>query len=222
MNQRNPRAHVLVAVRSMRRLLGAVLARQNRTLFLAGLWSCFWLTACATVPVPSAQAPSPEVLNAVALSRFELDGRLAIHTAHEAGQVRVHWLHDGQHDELTLSSPLGQTEGVLTRDQTGVRWVDGDGHPHVADDMDALSVRWLGWKLPLQALGYWVAGVAQPGMPFRAAWHSDGLVLRQAGWRVHFVRWQERDGHHLPDRLDFSGEGVSGRLLVSDWRGMLW
>ncbi len=184
-----------------------------------GLLVCFVLAACATSPV---LVSSPRTLNSAVMSRFELDGRLAIRSAHEAGQVHVHWLHDGQHDELTVSSPLGQTEGVLIREGETVRWVDDTGHSHPASSMDALSVQWLGWKLPLQSLHYWVAGAAQPDIPFQVRWHNNELELQQAGWSVHFVRWQDWAGHSLPGRLDFAGEGVSGRLLVSDWRGVSW
>ena len=193
---------------------------QQRLFWLPfALLVCFGLVACATSP---ALVASPRTLNSVAMSRFELDGRLAIRSAHDAGQVHVHWLHDGQHDELTVSSPLGQTEGVLIREGETVRWVDDAGHSHPANSMDALSMQWLGWKLPLQSLHYWVAGAAQPDIPFQVRWDHNELELQQSGWSVHFVHWQDLAGHRLPGRLDFVGEGVSGRLLVSDWRGVSW
>lgn len=173
------------------------------------------LSGCAGAPVTIA----PHGLNPVALGRFELDGRLAVHYRADSSMASIHWQHSLASDSLILSSPLGQTLGVLTRDNNGVRLLDSQQQTHSAPTVAALTEQLLGWRLPMEDLTYWIVGSVVPNQAYQlqAETARHGMQLTQSGWVVSYDRWQPVAGISLPVKLTLTGHGVQVRLVISDW-----
>lgn len=156
-------------------------------------------------------------LNVRPPTSFTVDARLAVHTPNQSGQVALHWQHFPARDVLSFYSPLGQTLGVLTSDVQGAQWVDTDQHVQQGESVAALTQQWLGWSLPLQDLSFWVVGAPATGKTYVVAHQGDTLQLTQSGWTVTYQRWGEVNGQALPDKLMFSGAGITGHWVVSHW-----
>jgi outer membrane lipoprotein LolB len=76
--------------------------------------------------------------------------------------------------------------------------------PVVAEDIDKLTARTLGWSLPVAGLREWLQGhaVDANGKPFTAS-PANSTVVTRDGWRLRFVEWQnEASAHPVPRRID--------------------
>ena len=160
------------------------------------------------------------MLNARPLTVFALDGRIAVHYRDHTTLANLHWRHDAVSDTLTLSTPLGQTVAVLTRDSQGVTLTDNRQHIHSAPTMEDLTGQMLGWRLPLQNLAYWIVGSAMPDLPYRLQTEpaTGALQLIQSDWLITYKRWTALAGTELPANLTVSGQDMTVRLVVSNWR----
>lgn len=173
------------------------------------------VAGCASTP-PVVQV---QQLNPTAARAFALDGRIAMRYQANATSANVHWVHNQVRDEVTLSSPLGSTLAVLTRDAQGVRVVDSDQHVYQGQDVTELTERLLGVRIPLDYLAYWVLGQAVPNVNFQTEMDATAMLasMQQAGWRVNYQRWQESGGYNLPNKLNVVGDGGELRMVITQW-----
>ena len=184
--------------------------------WLAGLVLALGLVGCASVP-PAVQV---QQLNPVAALPFELDGRIALRYQDQSSTAGLHWSHSVAQDVVTISSPLGSTLAVLTRDKNGVRLLDNEQRVHQAKDSRELTGQLLGVKLPLDYLAYWVLGQAVPDVPYQTEIDATATLVRlqQAGWTVHYQRWQTLGGLNVPNKLMVAGEGSELRMVITQWQ----
>lgn len=184
----------------------------------------WWVALLVLIGMVGCASAPPQVvvtgLNQVALNRFELDGRMVVRYRDGSSIAMIHWQHQPDNDTLALSTPLGQTLSVLTRDAHGASLIDSEKHTHQAQNVAELTERLLGWQLPIEDLSYWVAGRAAPDQSFQLQQEADhGLTrLTQAGWVVTYDRWKQVDGMDLPNKLTLTGRGVELRLVIGEWK----
>lgn len=187
-----------------------------RFFIIFGCAAVLSLSGCATAP----EARPPANLNANPETAFDLDGRIAVRYRHESSLANLHWQHTPAGDALTLSTPLGQTLAVLTRDERGVTLTDSNRHIHTAPTMEDITAQMLGWRLPLQDLTYWVVGSAIPQQAYQVQTDTatGAIQLVQSDWLVTYKRWTRVEGKNLPNSLTMTGHDISVRLIISDWR----
>jgi outer membrane lipoprotein LolB len=176
------------------------------------------LCACAPALI---ERPAPASALAAQATTFELTGRLSARHGNDALTANFRWTHEGQRDELDLSSPLGQTIARLTGDASGVRLQTPDGRIETASDWAALTTRALGWPLPVEGLAFWIQGMPRDGAPAAVERASDGMpaVLRQDGWSVVYQAFERgSDGLSRPKRLTLDYAEVELRIAVDSWR----
>ncbi|SCK09623.1 lipoprotein insertase outer membrane protein LolB [Vogesella sp. LIG4] len=168
------------------------------------------LAACATTPEVShsMSAPAANVVD----SPFSTSGRLAVNYQGRGQLASFDWQHSAGSDQLNVKTPIGTTVASLRRDASGVRLL-ADGQERRATDVESLTEDTLGWPLPLSNLAWWARGLAAPGIQAEQA--ADGR-LQQQGW---LIRHSQDATTHLPRRLELEREGLSIRLVFSDWRG---
>jgi outer membrane lipoprotein LolB len=173
------------------------------------------IAGCATAPT----AVHVQELNPTVAKAFVLDGRIAMRYQSNATSANLHWVHSPFLDEVALSSPLGSTVAVLTRDANGVRVVDSEQHSYQGQDVAELTERLLGARIPLDYLAYWVLGQAVPNMQYQTVKNSTATLvsLRQAGWVINYQRWQQSEEYSLPDKLSIVGEGGELRMVITRW-----
>jgi len=173
------------------------------------------LTACsALAPRPATRAATP-----AEAEQFELGGRINLRVANEAFPGRVQWRHDSAMDELSFFSPIGTSVARMRQDADGAWLITADGETHQAKDLRELASEVLGWDLPLDALPYWVRGLAWPDASAEITRGDDGRIqtLRQAGWEVSYLAWDGAGVRGLPSKLDVAGERLKMRLLIERW-----
>jgi len=174
---------------------------------------CLLLAGCATIeeqPVPA--GPIGEA--------FYLSGRVSVKYGSEAASGRITWQHDAAGDELLFSAPLGQGVARIVWRDAVASLTTSDQKLYQASDVETLTEKVLGWRLPLAGLPDWVRGRATAGAP--AQTQLDGsqrlAQLRQSGWLVEFLDYASENG--LPSRLRLSREDVEIRLVIDELRGV--
>ena len=98
---------------------------------LPGLSSCTTLPAAASAHAPLAVARDD-------LQAFALAGRFSVRQEGKNYPGRLHWRHDGDRDELLLSSPFGQGLAEIVSDAGGARLATSDGSSYTAATADEL------------------------------------------------------------------------------------
>ena len=174
-------------------------------------WVCLLFAGCAAIE--EQPAPSGPIGDA-----FQLSGRVSVKYGAEAASGRITWQHDAAGDELLFSTPLGQGVARIVRRNDLVSLTTSDQKVYQANDVETLTEKVLGWRLPLAGLPDWVRGRAAAGAP--AQTRLDGsqrlAELRQSGWLVEFLDYKSADGP--PALLRLSREQVEIRLVIDQWQ----
>jgi len=173
------------------------------------------LSACSALgPRPPMRTATP-----AEAEHFELGGRINLRVSNEGFPGRVQWRHDPETDELSFFSPIGTSVARMRQDQDGAWLITADGETHQAKDLRELASEVLGWDLPIDALPYWVRGLAWPDASAEIERSADGRIqtLRQAGWEVSYLAWDGAGVLGLPSKLDVAGERLKMRLLIERW-----
>ena len=178
----------------------------------AFLLICLLLAGCATVNERTA-------LTGPVGEAFQLSGRVSVKYGAEAASGKISWQHEPAGDDLLISNPFGQGVARIVRRDTRVTLTTSDQKVYEAGDVEALTAEVLGWRLPLAGLPDWVRGRAASGALAQSRLdHLHRLAeLRQSGWLVEFLDYNEASG--LPSRLRLSREEVEIRLVIDQWRG---
>jgi outer membrane lipoprotein LolB len=175
------------------------------------------LAACAATP-PEAVGPGPEV--AYVDVPFTAAGRLSARHGREAVAVHFSWTHRPPRDELSVTSPLGQTVAELSGDaaQSRVEVRTADGRRAEAADWTTLTVQALGFPLPVEGLAAWIRGSPRPGAAYTREPDRDGrlAVLRQDGWEI--VYDYSDSAARTPLRLRITYPEFEIRVVVDEWR----
>lgn len=167
-----------------------------------------WLAACAT------QHPAPNAIKSIP-DAYSVSGRVAVRASGK-GYPAAHfdWSHSGRTDRVDISNPLGQIVARLELSPDHARYLDSDGKAHEADDIEALTERELGWRLPAEGLRFWLLGLPAPGTP--AKWQSgaNGPALEQDGWHIEYTG----DAGNAPTGIELNRPDLDIRIVLSDWQ----
>ena len=176
---------------------------------------CLTVLAAGCAALPSLPVRGPAVGDA-----FHLLGRVSVRQGEEAFSGTLDWWHRPAADEVEILGPLGQGVARLLRTPEGASLTTARGEVHVASDIEELTGRLLGWRLPLAALAHWVQGRPAPGPVEAMEYGADGRLARlmQEGWRIEYGAWREAAGRALPGRLDVEGRDLRLRLVVDAWQ----
>ncbi|MGQ5524563.1 lipoprotein insertase outer membrane protein LolB [Chitinimonas sp. PSY-7] len=165
------------------------------------------VAGCASYkPAPAAPSALP--------NQYSVSGKVAVNAAGKGYNARFSWSHHNQQDRVDISNPLGQVVARLEMMPDGARFFDTDGRLHLADDIESLSERELGWRLPAAGLRYWLLGLADPERA--ASWQEeDGArVLLQDGWRIQYPAASVG----APDKLSLKRNDLEVRIALYDWQ----
>ncbi len=151
---------------------------------------------------------------------FTIEGRLSARRGSEGMTANFTWIHSPPHDDLVVTTPLGQDVAQITGDATAqrVELRTGDGRHDEASDWSTLTERALGFALPVAGLGAWVRGAPRQGAPFSTEPDTAGRakVLRQDGWEIVYEYGD--DSTPTPSRLRLSYAGLEVRIVIDRWQ----
>jgi outer membrane lipoprotein LolB len=175
------------------------------------------LSGCATTNANLSQAPVAGYRDSI-----DLTGRLAVHYEKDGQSQNLNpnftWTQRPGRIDVTLLSPLGQTLATISVTPQQATLTQAGQAPVVAEDIDHLTARTLGWSLPVSGLREWLQGhaVDANGKPFNASPANNSVVTKD-GWHLRFLAWQEEtSAHPVPRRIDAErpGDELSIRILV--------
>ena len=139
---------------------------------------------------------------------IDLNGRLLVNYQKdgkpETLSGKFSWSQKGEHIDVSLASPFGQTLAMITVTPDSATLTQTDKAPRVARDIDSLTSQTLGWSLPVSGLRDWLQGYATaPGGKRFTASPASNTVTTADGWRLTFVSWQdETAAQPVPKRID--------------------
>lgn len=181
---------------------------QRTSMIGAALAALLLLVGCATPqPAPSAVRQLPD--------HYLVSGRVAVNAKGKGYNARFAWRHDLNQDAIDVSNPLGQTMARLALSGANARFYDSKGELRAEDDVESLSERELGWRLPALGLRYWVLGLADPARP--ASWLDTPAErqLNQDGWVIRYAAGNPNDA---PSQLTLSRPDLEVRIALYDWQ----
>lgn len=192
--------------------------------------SRFWLASlalslalmagCATTPeLPSS---TPAAANSAwvvrqqqlgAIQGFELTGRVAVKGGGLAGALR--WEQEGEHFRLRIAGPFGA--GALSVDGTSQRVaIKGRDLDLVTDDPQQVLAERTGWRLPLDALRWWVLGLPAPQPEAAVILDGKGRAeqIQQGDWTLRYSDYRDELTIVLPGRIEaVQGEWTATLIL---------
>ena len=165
------------------------------------------LAACQTAPIKPTvwQAGSRDALNFVA------SGRLAVKQNEKGSYANFDWDSNGRMQQLSVSTPLGNTVGELCQDGTGVVATASNGEVYQAATASELSERLMGFAIPVESLDLWAHGYYAENTPHTV--DEQGRLL-QAGWKIE----RQTDGEGHPRLLVLDNQQLSIRLAFNDYQ----
>ena len=158
------------------------------------------LAGCASQPRQAAPPGGSDL-------PWQLLGKLSISQGGETRVASVDWLHLAGSNDISLSAPLGfgrvhiLTEGDRVHIDTGRETL-------VLEDSDTIEVDGISYRLPWQALSWWVRGVTG------ASGRRLDSPHQQGPWQVELRRVEDAG----PVLILFSHPRVQIRLKVREWR----
>jgi len=173
------------------------------------------LSGCVSLPNPPQNSVTARPLTA-AIIDFELAGRISVRHGDAHYVANIAWQHDAVHDEILLSTPLGQGLAELSRDSTGARLRTADQRRIDATDWEDLALQAFGAELPLAMLPRWIVADAPAGARRDAA--GRPLSFSQDGWSVAYRGYASEAAEALPQLIDIRREDIELRLKIDAWQ----
>lgn len=181
---------------------------------LLALLALLVLSACSSTPPLADAAPAA---GRDQLQAFLLTGRFALRYDDESYSGRLDWRHDGDDDELLISSPLGQAIAEIVSGAAGARLRSSDGSSRHAASADQLLQAVLGYPLPLDKLADWVRGRSPHAGRLAVDAYGRPAQLLHEDWRIRY-EYDGDDRQALPGRLFVEREGtLELRLRIDRW-----
>ncbi len=197
------------------------------------------LAGCALAP-PRPPVANPQQTFAergpvlAALERWELKGRLGLQSGDKSGQASVVWARRERDYRINLYGPFGGGLLVLTQGAQGAELRDTKKNTHTGVSAEDVLYETTGWRIPLEDLKYWVVGLPVPDLPRDLRLDAWGRLqtLRQGGWEVRFLEYDELETLELPSRIYLNaipselphapdappgGDKVEVRLVIKEW-----
>lgn len=161
--------------------------------------------------------PLPD--SAEQLTRWQLSARLGYRVADEGGSAGLLWQQRDKQGQVRLSGPVGFGSAELRWSPQGAELDTGKERWQASSSLE-LAARLTGLLLPMEALTFWVRGLAWPDAPATASDDSNGQLatLDQLGWQLTFSQYQLYQGLALPGRIRAERAGQRFTLVVKSWR----
>lgn len=182
------------------------------------------LNACAT---PSAKVSSPAAelayqqrfTDLASLYEWTLSGRLAASNGKDGGSGSLTWHQQGSSIHMSFRGALGKGAWELEAIPGHAQLRFADGREYSAPGISQLVTAHMQAKIPVDALSWWVLGIADPDDWAERQLDEEGRVikLKQLGWDVSFSHYKLEDQLWLPGKLVARNEDHSVKLVISDW-----
>jgi outer membrane lipoprotein LolB len=170
------------------------------------------LSACSSLVQKKVTTASDwQASNEQAVSSFDSSGRLAIKDQGKGTYANFSWQNLGAVQTIEVKTPLGNSVGILCRDNIGVIAEDSKGQIITATSIEELSQRMLGFALPFDHLNQWVQGYWIADEPYQLL--PDGK-LKQSGW---IIQRQLQNSSRNPRIIQLNNARFDIRLVFDEY-----
>ncbi len=178
------------------------------------LASLLLLNACTTQPQRIAGTSSAR--DATELRDWTASGRIGISGIEQSGSGGFTWTQQAELAQVQVRGPVGVGALQISMNGAHLRMQASDGTQYDADQVLAELESRLGASVPVAQLRYWLLGLPAPG---EHRWSDNThAVLEQAGWRVVYSDWLQRDSLRLPAKLTLTRDQLRILMVVQSWR----
>ena len=137
---------------------------------------------------------------------IQLSGKISVRYENENKPQQLpgsfEWEQRGQHLQITLFSPLGQTLAKITQDENRAILEQDGQAPRYAQNLDQLLQDSLGWALPVSGLRDWLQGFVRQADGKQQALSRIDQKLDSDGWTLRYASWQSEI--YLPKRIELN------------------
>ena len=183
------------------------------------------LNACTGTPVKESvtgnrAAYLERTEKLASIHTWGLVGRLSLDDGDQGGSGRLQWDVMPTGSELDFHGAMGRGAWHLQIRPEGATLKEADGTEQTAAGVNTLIQDRMGWPIPVDALQWWVRGLAAPGAVEDEVLDLDGrlLTLEQFGWSVDFNRYDSVAGVAVPVRLDARRGSYRVKLAIGRWQ----
>jgi outer membrane lipoprotein LolB len=194
--------------------------------FLLLLFALLWMSGCSVAPVTdtgNGQRIWPvrqELLTHI--QAWQLNGRVAVSTEDDGFNATLSWKqHPGGTYDLRLIAPFNQGTVSLQGDGGGVLLKTSESEYGLyAPDAETVLYEQFGWRVPVEALHFWVRGIPAPDIPADIRLDNEGRLtqLQQSSWQVRFLRYRQVQEWQLPDKIFIENGEMRVRIVIQDWQ----
>ena len=184
---------------------------------------CFLLlisASCArfengSMPSPDHRKRQPLAL----LSEWQIKGRVGVRSAEESWQATLVWNHEEAVDHLYLSGPFGQGALNIKVSDHFIRVASSDGRVEESTQPVETLEATIGVTVPIQALRYWVLGLAFPEQPSDSKYDRQGnrSILDQLDWKVQYQGYQDVQNWLVPKKISLEHQSTRVKLVIDEW-----
>lgn len=182
------------------------------------------LQACSTTPSyqsdPAAELAYQQRLEYLGgLDRWRLAGKLAASDGNDGGSGNFSWEKADTETRMSFRGALGKGAWELQASDDQAVLQFADGRIYYASSIAQLVTAHMSAKVPVDALSWWVLGLARPNNWEVRQLDAEGRItyLRQFGWEVDFSGYRLQQDVWLPGKLVARNQQNSVKLVISNW-----
>lgn len=183
------------------------------------------LSACTSVAVKEPEAAGKVIyqqraVGINAIDEWGFSGKISLDDGDQGGSGRLQWDVQADSFELDFHGAMGRGAWHLQVDPERAVLKEASGEQRTAASVNDLIQERIGWPLPVDALQWWVRGLAAPGMVDAEQFDSRGLLLHldQFGWSVDINRYKTFADLQMPIRVDARRDNYRVKLAISRWQ----
>lgn len=185
----------------------------------------FALSACTGVAVKEPVAGDKAIYQQRAdeiseIAEWSFSGKISLDDGDQGGSGRLKWDVLADSSELDFHGALGRGAWNLYIEPDRTVLKEANGEQQTAAAVNDLIQERIGWPLPVDALQWWVRGLAAPGVVDAEQFDPEGLLLHlsQFGWSIDLNRYKSFSGLNLPVRLDARRDNYRVKLAIGKWQ----
>lgn len=179
------------------------------------------LTGCSSINhnAKLQYQPSTESPALSSLDHWKLNAKLGIRSAEKAQSISLIWQQLGTNYSIKLQGPMGF--GSATIDGNQQQAIIQQGSKNMTGAPDHLSAELLGVPLSIEAMNWWVKGLASPNHSKAAniVIQENGQLSRfeQNGWQLQFSGYSKNGPYLLPKKISGRRGELSFKLVINQW-----
>ena len=154
-------------------------------------------------------------------ANFELMGRVSAKGGDQGFSGGVRWSHTETDDSIYLLSPFGQIIAQIDSNKDIVLLTTSEHRIYRASNVENLTKKVLGWRLPILGLQYWVRGVNSPKTISEVDRDINGRIIgiRQDGWVIRYTGYfpSQITQKARPRTLVLNRSNLKIKLVIDNW-----